>query len=37
MALTKETITQSINVFGEYKSIQIAEDTIIKEDRNRIV
>ena len=32
MALTKETTTESINVFGEYKAIQIAEDTIIKED-----
>ena len=30
MALTKEIITESINVFGEYKSIQIAEDTVVK-------
>jgi len=32
MALTKETVTESINVFGECKAIQIAEDTIVKED-----
>jgi|TARA_R100000005_G_C4845798_1_gene114801 hypothetical protein len=32
MALTKETTTESINVFGEYKAIQIAEDTVVKED-----
>jgi|TARA_R110000824_G_C15049340_1_gene661259 hypothetical protein len=32
MALTKEQITESINVFGEYKSVQIAEDTVVKED-----
>ena len=32
MALTKEQITESINVFGEYKAVQIAEDTIVKED-----
>jgi len=32
MALTKETVTESINVLGKYKAIQIAEDTVVKED-----
>ena len=32
MALTKEVVTESINVFGEYKAIHIAEDTVVKED-----
>ena len=30
MALTKEVVTESINVFGEYKAIHIAEDTVVK-------
>ena len=32
MALTKETSTVAIEVIGEYKHIQIADDTVIKED-----
>ena len=32
MALTKETVIEKIEVVGEYKSIQIATDTVVKED-----
>ena len=32
MALTKSTITDRIEVVGEYKIIQILEKTIVKED-----
>ena len=32
MALTKETSTVVIEVVGQYKHIQIADDTVIKED-----
>ena len=32
MAITKETKIAKIEVVGEYKSVQIATDTIIKED-----
>ena len=32
MAITKEIQTTKIEVVGEYKHIQLAEDTIIKED-----
>ena len=32
MALTKETLTVVIEVVGQYKHIQIADDTVIKED-----
>ena len=32
MAITKETITAQIEVVGEHKFVQIAEDTVIKED-----
>ena len=32
MALTKETSTIAIEVVGQYKHIQIADDTVIKED-----
>ena len=32
MALTKETSTVAIEVVGQYKHIQIADDTVIKED-----
>ena len=32
MALTKETIIAKIEVVGEYKAVQIATDTVIKED-----
>ena len=32
MAITKETQISKIEVVGEYKAIQIATDTVIKED-----
>ena len=32
MALTKETIIAKIEVVGDFKAIQIATDTVIKED-----
>jgi len=32
MALTKETIIAKTEIVGEYKIIQVAYDTIIKED-----
>ena len=32
MAITKETQIAKIEVVGEYKAVQIASDTIIKED-----
>ena len=32
MAITKETIIGQIEVVGEYKAVQVATDTVIKED-----
>ena len=32
MAITKETNVVKIEVVGEYKAVQIATDTVIKED-----
>jgi hypothetical protein len=32
MAITKETKIAKIEVVGEYKAVQIATDTVIKED-----
>ena len=32
MAITKETQITKIEVVGEYKAVQIATDTVIKED-----
>lgn len=32
MAITKETQIAKIEVVGEYKAVQIATDTVIKED-----
>jgi len=32
MAITKETQMAKIEVVGEYKAVQIATDTVIKED-----
>ena len=32
MAITKETSIAKIEVVGEYKAVQIATDTVIKED-----
>jgi len=32
MAITKEEVISKIEVVGEYKAVQIATDTVIKED-----
>ena len=32
MAITKETIIGQIEVVGKYKAVQVATDTVIKED-----
>ena len=32
MAITKEDVIAKIEVVGEYKAVQIAVDTVIKED-----
>ena len=36
MAITKEVIIEKIEVVGEYKAVQVAADTIIKEDGTEI-
>ena len=36
MAITKETEIAKIEVVGQYKAVQIATDTIIKEDDKEI-
>jgi hypothetical protein len=36
MAITKETKIEKIEVVGEYKAVQVATDTIIKEDGKEI-
>ena len=36
MAITKETEIGAIEVVGEYKAVQVATDTIIKEDGTEI-
>ena len=36
MAITKETVIQKIEVVGDYKHIQVATDTVIKEDGTEI-
>ena len=36
MAITKETIIGQIEVVGKYKAIQVATDTVIKEDDTEI-
>ena len=36
MAITKEKIIAKIEVVGEYKIIQVAYDTVIKEDSTEI-
>ena len=36
MAITKETEIGAIEVVGEYKAIQVATDTVIKEDYTEI-
>jgi len=32
MAITKEQVIAKIEIVGDYKSVQIATDTVIKED-----
>jgi len=32
MAITKEIVVEKIEVVGQYKAVQIATDTVIKED-----
>ena len=36
MAITKEIKIEKIEVVGEYKAVQVATDTIIKEDGTEI-
>ena len=36
MAITKETEIAKIEVVGEYKAVQVATDTVIKEDGTEI-
>ena len=36
MAITKETIIGQIEVVGEHKAVQVATDTVIKEDDTEI-
>ena len=36
MAITKEIKVEKIEVVGQYKAVQIATDTIIKEDEKEI-
>ena len=36
MAITKETEIAKIEVVGQYKAVQIATDTVIKEDDKEI-
>jgi len=36
MAITKETQIGKIEVVGEFKTVQVAIDTLIKEDGNLI-
>mgnify|MGYP003126336800 FL=1 len=36
MAITKQTKIEKIEVVGEYKAIQVATDTVIKEDGTEI-
>jgi hypothetical protein len=36
MAITKEAIIEKIEVVGNYKAVQVATDTVIKEDGTEI-
>ena len=36
MAITKETEISKIEVVGQYKAVQVATDTVIKEDGKEI-
>ena len=36
MAITKEAVIEKIEVVGDYKAVQVAVDTVIKEDNVEI-
>jgi len=36
MAITKETVIGKVEVVGEFKAVQVAMDTLVKEDGNLI-
>ena len=36
MAITKEAVVEKIEAVGEYKTVQVATDTVIKEDSKEI-
>ena len=36
MAITKETVIGKVEVIGEFKAVQVAMDTLVKEDGNLI-
>ena len=36
MAITKEAVIEKIEVVGDYKAVQVATDTVIKEDGTEI-
>jgi hypothetical protein len=36
MTITKETVIGKVEVVGEFKAVQVAMDTLIKEDGNLI-
>jgi hypothetical protein len=36
MAITKEIVIERVEVIGDYKKIQVATDTVIKEDGTEI-
>jgi len=36
MAITKEAVIEKIEVVGNYKAVQVATDTVIKEDGTEI-
>tara|TARA_Y100000114_G_C11625196_1_gene261602 strand:- start:30 stop:284 length:255 start_codon:yes stop_codon:yes gene_type:complete len=36
MAITKETLVGKIEIVGEFKSVQVRNDTVIKEDDSEL-
>ena len=36
MAITKEAVVEKVEVVGQYKAVQVATDTVIKEDGTEI-
>ena len=36
MAITKEAVIEKIEIVGDYKAVQVATDTVIKEDGKEI-